>query len=48
MRGGDASSGVVARRQRLNLDGLRGGARVGTGDWFTVDNNYAETETRLW
>jgi hypothetical protein len=39
---------VVARIQRLILDGLRGGAIVGMADWFTVDNNYAATQTRLW
>ena len=45
---GDASSAVVARAQRLILDGLRRGAMVGMADSFTVDNNYAATETRLW
>ncbi|HXO50866.1 MAG TPA: hypothetical protein VN888_07510 [Mycobacterium sp.] len=48
MRRGDASSAVVARAQRLILDGLRGGAMVGMADWFTVDDDYAATETRLW
>ena len=48
MRRGDASSAVVARAQRLILDGLRGGAMVGMADWYTDDNNYAATETRLW
>jgi len=41
-------SAVVARAQRLIFDGLRGGATVGMADWFTVDNNYAAIETRLW
>jgi hypothetical protein len=39
---------VVVRAQRLILDGLRGAAMVGMADWFTVDNNYAAIETRLW